>query len=102
MGYFITFEGIEGCGKSTQAKLLAEYLKNRGYDVLLTREPGGPKISEQIRKILLDANNKEVIDIINEIIQQEKNHYKILESEFDHLNKTGFWFEFDYLGGQNF
>jgi len=48
------------------------------------------------------ANNKEVIDIINEIIQQEKNHYKILESEFDHLNKTGFWFEFDYLGGQNF
>ncbi len=61
MGYFITFEGIEGCGKSTQAKLLAEYLKNRGYDVLLTREPGGPKISEQIRKILLDANNKEML-----------------------------------------
>ena len=45
------------------------------------------------------VEDKEVIDIIDEIIQQEKNHYKILEGEFDHLNKTGFWFELDYLGG---
>ena len=61
MGYFITFEGVEGCGKSTQAKLLAEYLKQKGYKVLLTREPGGPKISEKIRDILLDADNKEML-----------------------------------------
>lgn len=55
--YFITFEGIEGCGKSTQAKLLAKYFRDHDKEVLLTREPGGPDISEQIRKILLDSSN---------------------------------------------
>jgi len=53
MRYFITFEGIEGCGKSTQSKLLSDYLNSAGYDVLMTREPGGPPISEKIRDILL-------------------------------------------------
>ena len=60
-GLFITFEGIEGCGKSTQAKLLAEYLRNQGKVVFLTREPGGPKISEQIREILLSTKNNEML-----------------------------------------
>lgn len=60
-GIFITFEGIEGCGKSTQAKLLAEYLQKRGIEVLSTREPGGPKISEEIREILLSNANDEMI-----------------------------------------
>ncbi len=61
-GLFITFEGIEGCGKSTQAKLLTNYLRENGNDVLLTREPGGPKISEKIREILLSTENIEMID----------------------------------------
>ena len=60
-GLFITFEGIEGCGKSTQAKLLAEYLRNQGKVVFLTREPGGPRISEEIRKILLSTKNNEML-----------------------------------------
>lgn len=60
-GLFITFEGIEGCGKSTQAKLLEEYLKEQGIDVFLTREPGGPKIAEQIREMLLSIDNKEML-----------------------------------------
>ena len=56
-GKFITFEGSEGCGKSTQSKLLYQYLKNKGYSVVYLREPGGTKISEKIRKVLLDPQN---------------------------------------------
>ncbi len=57
---FITFEGIEGCGKSTQAKLLSECLLSLNRNVLLTREPGGPGISEKIRHLLLDPENTEM------------------------------------------
>lgn len=52
-GLFITFEGIDGCGKTTQMNLLAEYLQSNGYEVLLTREPGAKGLGEEIRKILL-------------------------------------------------
>ena len=55
-GMFITFEGADGCGKTTQMKLLAEYLKNNGKDVLLTREPGGKGLGEKVREILLNYN----------------------------------------------
>jgi len=54
---FITFEGSEGCGKSTQSRLLYNYLRSRGLKVIYLREPGGTKVSEKIRKILLDAKN---------------------------------------------
>ncbi|HUW10862.1 MAG TPA: dTMP kinase, partial [Anaerolineae bacterium] len=57
MALFITFEGPEGSGKSTQLKLLEEWLSGRGHDVLATREPGGTSISEAVRSILLDPAN---------------------------------------------
>ncbi len=60
-GLFITFEGIEGCGKSTQARMLKEFLIKAGESVFLTREPGGPKIAEDIREMLLSVNNKEML-----------------------------------------
>lgn len=59
-GKFITFEGSEGCGKSTQSKLLSAYLKNKGCKVVYLREPGATRISEKIRKILLDAKNQAI------------------------------------------
>ena len=57
---FVTFEGIEGCGKSTQAALLADCLEKRGIPFLLTREPGGTEIGGKIRRILLDTANREM------------------------------------------
>ena len=57
-GKFITIEGCEGVGKSTQLALLKEYFANKGIDAIFTREPGGTDIAEQIRGIILNANNK--------------------------------------------
>lgn len=59
-GKFITFEGSEGSGKSTQAALVLDYLKSRQLPVMLLREPGGVKISEAIRKLLLDVGNTDM------------------------------------------
>ena len=56
-GLFISFEGVDGCGKSTQVKLLKDKIASEGIKVELVREPGGLKISEEIRKILLNPDN---------------------------------------------
>lgn len=57
MSLFITFEGPEGSGKSTQARYLAEYLQNAGYPAILTREPGGTPISDAVRRLVLDGQH---------------------------------------------
>lgn len=61
-GKFITFEGCEGSGKSTQLKLLSDYLDGRKIPYIFTREPGGSPIAEQIRSIILDGKNMEMCD----------------------------------------
>ena len=61
-GKFITFEGCDGCGKSTQLKMLSEYLTENSVAHVFTREPGGGKISEAIREILLNGKNTEMTD----------------------------------------
>lgn len=59
-GIFISMEGPDGAGKTTQIELLKAYLENKGYEILITREPGGTKISEAIRSIILDRSNSEM------------------------------------------
>ena len=59
-GLFIVLEGPDGSGKSTMAKMIAQYYQDAGREIVFTREPGGTKISEQIRDIILDNNNTEM------------------------------------------
>ena len=61
-GTFITFEGCEGAGKSTQIRLLSQYLAERGKECVVTREPGGSGISEAIRAVILDGKNTAMTD----------------------------------------
>ena len=62
-GIFITMEGPDGSGKSTQIALLKEYLEKEGYDVIITREPGGTRISENIREVILNPEYKEMSSV---------------------------------------
>lgn len=58
---FITLEGPEGSGKTSQLPALAEYLREQGYDVLMTREPGGTDVGDQIREVLMNLNNISIV-----------------------------------------
>ena len=62
-GMFITVEGTDGSGKTTQINLMKSYLEGKGYDVIITREPGGTSIGEKIRSIILDPENKEMNEV---------------------------------------
>ncbi len=68
-GFFITLEGPDGCGKTTQSKLLAEALQSQGCSVLHTREPGGTSFAENLREIILSPNYK--IEPIAELMLYE-------------------------------
>ena len=67
-GYFISFEGVDGSGKSTQISKLKEYLEESGYDVILSREPGGTRIGEQIRSVILDPANREMTAVTEALL----------------------------------
>ncbi len=77
-GYFITFEGPDGCGKTSQIPPLAEYLRGRGVDVLTTREPGGTEIGDQVRTIIMDLKNKGM-DPRTEILLFQASRVQIVE-----------------------
>lgn len=67
-GLFITMEGTDGAGKTTQIKMLEKYLTDKGFQVVCTREPGGNKISEKIRDIIIDVNNNEITDMTETLL----------------------------------
>lgn len=67
-GLFITIEGGDGSGKSTQIDLLTKYFEEHGHEVLLTREPGGTVISEKIRELILDKNHMEMADMTEALL----------------------------------
>ena len=78
MEKLITFEGIEGCGKTTQIKLLGDYLRKKGYTIYETREPGGTLIGDQIRRILLNPENKG-INYITELLLYEACRAQLID-----------------------
>lgn len=86
---FITFEGSEGSGKSTQIALLAEYLKQAGYPLLLTREPGGNPISEQIRSVIMDLKNTEMHPRTEILLLQASRAQLVEQVIRPHLVKGG-------------
>lgn len=84
---FITFEGLDFCGKSTQVELLKKYFENRGRVVNIIREPGGVKISENIRNILLDKNNSEMFSETEVLLFAASRSQLVREKIIPLLNK---------------
>ena len=85
-GKFITFEGCEGSGKSTQIELFRKYLEKKGIEYLFVREPGGTEISEKIRSIILDVNNKEMCDEAEALLYASARAQLIKEKILPALN----------------
>ncbi len=79
-GKFITFEGIEGAGKTTQARALFDFLQKQGYEVCFTREPGGTLLGDKIRGILADISNKDILP--------ETELFLFAASRFQHVRKV--------------
>lgn len=89
MSFFITLEGPDGSGKSTQASLLAEEVMARGYDVLLTREPGGSSIGDQIRHILFTLDNTTMLPKTEFLLFSASRAQHVSEVIQPHLEKGG-------------
>ena len=89
MSLFLTLEGPEGSGKSTQCKLLAEHLTSLGHNVLLTREPGGTEISQQVRQIIMDMKNKSMFPATEFLLFSSARAQLVREKIRPHLNNGG-------------
>jgi dTMP kinase len=87
-GLFISFEGIEGTGKTTQSRLLFERLISHGFDVLLTNEPGGTVIGERIREILLKIDHREMSHITELLLYNAARAQHLYEKILPALNQN--------------
>ncbi len=87
-GFFISFEGPDGAGKSTQIQYLKEYLDQRGLESVFTREPGGTRISEQIRDMLLDKENSDM-SARTEALLYAASRAQLVENVIDPALKQG-------------
>jgi dTMP kinase len=88
-GIFVTFEGIEGCGKSTQLSMLANWLRANGKDVTVTREPGGTDLGEKIRNLLLDGSKGDVFSVRAEILLFEASRAQHVDEKILPAIKSG-------------
>ena len=89
MSLFITFEGVEGSGKTTQIKRLKKYLGRKGIPCKVTREPGGCFISEKVRKILLDPNHHEMVPMAELLLYEAARAQPMKEVIKPFLKKGG-------------
>ena len=89
MSLFITFEGVEGSGKTTQIKRLKKYLTQKGIPCKVTREPGGCPISEKVRRILLDPNHREMVPMTELFLYEAARSQHVREVISPFLKKGG-------------
>ena len=87
-GFFITFEGGEGSGKTTIAKMIKDQLTKEGYSVVLTREPGGVEIAEEIRNIIHDIKNTNMDKKTEALLYAASRRQHLIEKVIPALNKN--------------
>jgi dTMP kinase len=88
LSLFVTFEGVEGSGKTTQIRRLERYLTRKGVPCKVTREPGGPPISEKVRKILLNPDHREMVPL-SELLLYEAARAQHLKEFIEPILKKG-------------
>ena len=86
-GFFITFEGTEGSGKTTVIEKVEQYYINKGYQVIRTREPGGSKIAEDIRNVILDVSNTAMDSITEAMLYAASRRQHLVEKVIPYLEK---------------
>jgi dTMP kinase len=86
-GFFLTLEGPEGSGKSTQARKISQYLRGAGFSVVHTREPGGTPFGEAIRKLLLDPAHRGVVSKTEFLLYEAVRSQHVLEKILPHIRR---------------
>ena len=89
-GKFITIDGVEGAGKSTQIDLICSYLHQKGIEVVRTREPGGTAVGEKIRSVLLDIDNQEMHSD-TELLLMFSSRNELIQNKIIPALNEGFW-----------